>query len=196
VSIILGIIFALRYIPNKGNGSVPTPSPQFTPYESNSVPTVSGSPQRAASKNAVVTAPAAGTPPIGEKKEAGNLEADPALFPRETKQQPSPGTPMAAPDYNGTFSPKEVDVKAKILSKPQPAYTEAARKNQVSGTVTIRAVFSSTGQVTNVRAVNSLPDGLTERAIEAARNIRFVPATKDGHPVSMYVTLEYNFNLY
>ena len=25
---------------------------------------------------------------------------------------------------------------------------------------------------------------------------KFVPATKDGHPVSMWMQLEYNFNLY
>jgi hypothetical protein len=38
--------------------------------------------------------------------------------------------------------------------------------------------------------------GNTERAIAAAKSIRFVPATKDGHPVSMWMELQYNFNLY
>lgn len=84
----------------------------------------------------------------------------------------------------------------RILDKPEPTYTEVARKNQITGTIVIRAVFSSSGQVTNVHAVNSLPDGLTERAIEAARKIRFVPAMKNGHPVSMWMELQYNFNLY
>ena len=32
--------------------------------------------------------------------------------------------------------------------------------------------------------------------IAAAKGIRFVPATKDGHPVSMWMELQYNFNLY
>ena len=36
----------------------------------------------------------------------------------------------------------------------------------------------------------------TEKAIGAARQIRFVPARKNGQPVSMYMQLEYNFNLY
>ena len=100
------------------------------------------------------------------------------------------------PDYNKIFSGKEVTSKAKVLEKPEPTYTEAARKNQITGTVTLRAVFSSSGQVTNIHAVGGLPDGLTERAIAAAKNIRFVPATKDGHPVSMWMELQYNFNLY
>ena len=102
----------------------------------------------------------------------------------------------APTDYNRTFSPKEVTQKARILSRPEPQYTEEARKNQVSGTVVLRALFSSGGQVTGIRAVSGLPYGLTEKAIAAARNIRFSPAMKDGRAVSQYIQIEYNFNLY
>jgi TonB family protein len=101
-----------------------------------------------------------------------------------------------AGDYNKIFSGKEVTSKARVLEKPEPTYTESARKNQITGTVVLRAVFNQSGQVTNIHAVSGLPDGLTERAIAAAKNIRFVPATKDGHPVSMWMELQYNFNLY
>lgn len=107
-----------------------------------------------------------------------------------------PGGGGGGGDYNRIFSGKEVSSKARVLSKPEPQYTEEARKNQITGTVVLRAVFTSGGQVTNIRAVSGLPFGLTERAIAAARQIRFQPATKDGRPVSMYIQLEYNFNLY
>jgi TonB family protein len=107
-----------------------------------------------------------------------------------------PGGGGGGTDYNKIFSGKDVSSKARVLSKPEPQYTEDARKNQVTGTVVLRAVFTSGGQVTNIRAVSGLPYGLTERAIAAARNIKFVPATKDGRAVSMYIQLEYNFNLY
>ena len=60
----------------------------------------------------------------------------------------------------------------------------------------MRAVFSAGGSVTNIKAVKGLPDGLTEKAIAAARQIRFVPAQKDGRNVSQYIQIEYNFNLY
>jgi len=50
--------------------------------------------------------------------------------------------------------------------------------------------------VTNITATKELKDGLTEAAITAARNIRFFPAEKDGKPVSQWLMLEYNFNLY
>lgn len=99
-------------------------------------------------------------------------------------------------DPNKIYSGKDVSSKARVLSKPEPQYTEEARKNQITGTVVLRAIFTSGGQVSSIRAVSGLPFGLTERAIAAARQIKFAPATKDGHPVSMYIQLEYNFNLY
>lgn len=107
-----------------------------------------------------------------------------------------PGGGGGGTDYNRIFSGREVNSKARVLSKPEPQYTEDARKNQITGTVVLRAVFTSGGQVTNIRSVSGLPFGLTERAIAAARQIRFTPAMKDGRPVSMYIQLEYNFNLY
>lgn len=107
-----------------------------------------------------------------------------------------PGGGGGGTDYNKVFNGKDVNTKARVLSKPEPQYTEEARKNQVTGTVILRAVFTSGGQVTNISARSGLPYGLTERAIAAARQIKFVPATKDGRPVSMYIQLEYNFNLY
>ena len=107
-----------------------------------------------------------------------------------------PGGGGGGTDYNRIFSGREVTSKARVLSKPEPTYTESARKNQITGTVVLRAVFSSGGSVTNIHAVSGLPDGLTERAIAAAKQIRFVPATKDGRPVSMWMELQYNFNLY
>lgn len=94
------------------------------------------------------------------------------------------------------FTGKDVTSKARLISKPEPQYTEDARKNQITGTVVLKVVFASNGTVSNIRTVSGLPYGLTERAIAAARQIKFVPATKDGRPVSMWMQLEYNFNLY
>lgn len=98
--------------------------------------------------------------------------------------------------YDGPFLHSKVDQKVRLLSKPEPHYTEEARRNQITGTVVLRVVFSYTGQITNIRALQPLPFGLTERAIAAAREIKFMPATIKGRPVSVYIQLEYNFNLY
>jgi len=96
----------------------------------------------------------------------------------------------------GFYRASEVDQKARLLSKPEPQYTEEARKNQLSGTVVLRAIFTSSGEVVQIRALSTLPFGLTERAIAAARQIQFVPALKGGQRVSVSMQLEYNFNLY
>ena len=90
----------------------------------------------------------------------------------------------------------EVTERARVLEKPEPSYTESARKFSVTGTVVLRAVFSKDGEVTNISIIRRLPHGLTEKAINAARMIKFRPAMKDGQPVSMWMQLEYNFNLY
>lgn len=90
----------------------------------------------------------------------------------------------------------EVEQRARLLAKPEPQYTEEARRNQVTGTVTLRCVFSSAGDVVQIHTIQTLPFGLTERAIAAARQIKFIPAMKGGHPVSVWMQLEYNFNLY
>lgn len=104
-----------------------------------------------------------------------------------------------AQDKNGAptiFSPKDVTTKARIISRWEPQYTEEARKNQVTGTVVLRAVFAADGQVRAIRPIRTLPDGLTIQAIRAARGIKFIPATRNGQPVSQYIQIEYNFNLY
>ena len=99
-------------------------------------------------------------------------------------------------DPNRVWNVSQVTTRARVLFKPEPQYTEEARRNQTTGTVILRVVFSRSGEVTNIRALQSLSGGLTERAINAARLIRFVPATRNGQPVATYMQLEYNFNLY
>ena len=99
-------------------------------------------------------------------------------------------------DITRPFRPNEVTRKALITFKPEPGFTEEARKNNVTGVVRLRAILHASGAVQNISVVKGLPDGLTEKAIAAARQIRFTPAEKDGHRVSQYVVLEYNFNIY
>jgi TonB family protein len=99
-------------------------------------------------------------------------------------------------DTENIFIGKDVDTKVRLIKKPEPAYTEDARSRAITGTVILKCVFAANNTVTNIRIVAGLPYGLTEKAVEAARRIKFIPATKDGKNVSMWMQLEYNFNLY
>jgi len=122
----------------------------------------------------------------------------PALSTTPTPTPVSTPTPTPAPavDTNRVYSNREVSERARIASQPKPGYTEEARKNQVAGIVVLRVVLRFDGTIGNITVVSGLPDGLTEQAIAAARNIRFTPAQKDGVPVSVSMQVEYRFNLY
>lgn len=106
------------------------------------------------------------------------------------REQPPP-----APEAE-VFSPRQVTVKARILHKSEPSYTEEARRAGVEGTVVLRAVFSSDSTLKNIFVVKWLPGGLTTEAVRAAKQIKFVPASIDGRPVSQYIQIEYNFSLF
>jgi TonB family protein len=93
------------------------------------------------------------------------------------------------------YSAKEVEVKARLLFKPEPLYTSEARIKDIHGVVTLEAILRADGRITGIKAINGLPAGLTEKAIEAARLITFIPAMKDGLPVSQSIKLKYAFNL-
>jgi protein TonB len=105
-----------------------------------------------------------------------------------------PRAPGAASD--GPYRSGELAKKALIVFKPEPGYTVEARRDNTSGVVTLRAVLDASGMVTNISVVKGLPDGLTEKAVSAARRILFFPAVKDGRRVSQYVIFEYTFHLY
>lgn len=116
--------------------------------------------------------------------------------PARELQEGAGDQPDFSPTIDEIFSGKVVNRKVRVISKPEPTYTELARQHERAGTVVIRCVFSSHGTVTNLRVVSGLPDGLDNRALIAARRIKFLPAVKDGHFVSMWMELQYNFNLY
>ncbi len=94
------------------------------------------------------------------------------------------------------YSGRELTKKARVLDMPQPELTEAARNDLVNGNVILRCILASDGTVKHLLVVKGSSHGLTEAALRSARRIKFVPATIDGRPVSMFMQLEYNFNLY
>ena len=117
------------------------------------------------------------------KRDAGELAATLKAY----------GAPRKQGDPPDVFRQAEVSTKAVIINKPVPGYTEEARHNGTGGVVRLRAVLAADGRVRHIMVMRRLPDGLTEMAVEAARKIRFTPATLGGRRVSQYVVLEYRF---
>jgi TonB family protein len=80
---------------------------------------------------------------------------------------------------------------------PQAQYSAPGAKNHIEGTVILVAIVGPDGQAHDIRVVTALPDGLTEKAIEAVRSWKFKPATgPDGAPAAVRQTIEVTFHLY
>jgi TonB family protein len=101
----------------------------------------------------------------------------------------------AGVNYNEVFSANSVTARPQILGRPVPGYTEEARRAQIEGAVRLSVVLNANGTVSDIRVARGLGYGLDEKAIEAARQLQFVPAQKDGHTVSVRVFIEFKFSL-
>ena len=93
------------------------------------------------------------------------------------------------------FTSQEVTKKAEILFNPAPPLSPAAA-GSVNGEVKLRVVLCPKGYLSNIEVLSKLPDGVRESTIEAVKNIRFIPAEKDGKRVAQYATLLYRYESY
>ena len=66
-----------------------------------------------------------------------------------------------------------------ILSKPNPVYTEEARRLHVQGEVLLRVVFAASGKLQILGVAEGLGHGLDQAAIQAAQQIEFKPARRN-----------------
>jgi len=101
--------------------------------------------------------------------------------------------PISSPDQRSVFGAGEMDQPARILDAPVAEYTNEARAKKVRGDVRLRLVLAADGTVKDVFPFKSLPYGLTDAAMAAARRIKFDPAMRQGKAASQFVTLVYEF---
>lgn len=99
-------------------------------------------------------------------------------------------------DGERIYKSREPEERYQILKKPTPSYTYEARRHQTNGTVTLLLILAADETVKHIQVVHGLPDGLTDKAIQAAKQIKFKPAKNGGKPVSVWIELEYGFRLY
>lgn len=83
-----------------------------------------------------------------------------------------------------------------IVGKPLAAFTDAARAARITGKVVIRLQFDEDGFIPKVAFLRSLPGGLARQTLLTALRIKFLPALKDGLPVSTSKSIEYSFDIY
>jgi periplasmic protein TonB len=80
---------------------------------------------------------------------------------------------------------------------PDPQYTDEAREAKLQGTVTLQVLVGADGRATQIRLVRGIGLGLDDRAVQAVRGWKFVPAHDAAHrAVPQWVTIEAVFRLF
>jgi len=82
-----------------------------------------------------------------------------------------------------------------ITYKPQPIYTDEARKLKLEGEVLLEVMFGANGTLHVNRVVRGLGHGLDEAAIAAANRMRFKPALRMGQPVDSTAIVHVTFQI-
>ena len=82
------------------------------------------------------------------------------------------------------------------IYKPEPPYSEEARKAKYQGTVVLLIVVDSQGDVADVSVLKPLGMGLDEKAVSTVRTWKFHPALRNNTPVAVRVSVEITFRLF
>ena len=109
----------------------------------------------------------------------------------------SSGVSMLATKSNQPAAPITVggDVRpARLLSSVAPAYPQMARNQRVSGDVKIDALIDASGRVSTMKIISG-PALLHQAAQDAVRQWKYQPATLNGQPAPMHLTVTVQFKL-
>lgn len=82
-----------------------------------------------------------------------------------------------------------------LVREVRPQYTAEARRQAIEGDVVLEIIVRADGSVGNVRVRRTLGAGLEQKAIEAVRQWRFLPAKRKGAPVDVVVDVSVGFKL-
>lgn len=82
-----------------------------------------------------------------------------------------------------------------VIQKVDPVYTKQALDAEVEGFVTLRLSVRADGLADDITVIRGVGLGLDEKAIECLGKWLFKPATRDGEPVPVRVTVEIKFRL-
>ena len=96
----------------------------------------------------------------------------------------------------GSGSPKTGTSPLKILSKQKAQYTDLARFYNIMGTVNLRVTFMADNTIGALTTIKTLPFGLTDSAIAAARSMRFEAEIANGQPRASIRPVSFMFTIY
>lgn len=111
------------------------------------------------------------------------------------QQSRDTGTTGKSPAGEKIYEPGG-DVKGpKLLHYVEPEFSPKSKEAFVEGTVRISTVITTEGVPTAYRVLSGLNAEEDRTAVEALKQWRFQPGTKDGQKVTVRVTVEIDFHL-
>jgi len=95
----------------------------------------------------------------------------------------------------GVYRPGGGVTNPVAIYRPDPLYSDEARKAKLQGYVILEFVVDETGRPSNIRVLQSLGLGLDEEALKTLATWRFKPGMKDGKPVPVLASVQVGFHL-
>ena len=95
----------------------------------------------------------------------------------------------------GTYKVGGSVLAPRPLATPDPEYTEPAREAKLQGMCVLGLIVGADGKPRDIRVIRKLGMGLDEKAIVAVSQWIFAPATKDGTPVPVQISVQVSFRL-
>ena len=94
-------------------------------------------------------------------------------------------------DFNS--EKKEPPIAIKMVA---PKYPENVKKLGIEGTVILNAIIDKNGNVGKVEVKKSLYPALDNEAVKALKQWKFTPAKNDNKPISVWITMPFEFSLH
>jgi len=126
--------------------------------------------------------PADAAPSLGS---TGDVAGDSGGLNALASKGSQPAAPLA---IGGNVKP------AQLLSSVAPAYPQLARNQRLSGDVKIDALIGENGHVSAMKVISG-PALLHQAAMDALRQWKYQPATLNGQPMAMHLTVTVQFKL-
>ena len=95
-------------------------------------------------------------------------------------------------------SPAPFEEAPILINQVKPEYPANAIDLMVTGTIWVKALVDSLGDVTEVVVIRDVGENITffrQSAIDAAMKTKWKPARSNGKPIAVWVTFKVDFDL-
>jgi protein TonB len=139
--------------------------------------------------------------PVPEEKQPKIVEPTQEVTqpPVEVSAEPRPSPAVEPAPVESSSEPIETEFGAAVapsfLHREMPVYPVFARKLSKEGKVVLRLTIDERGNLLNVEVLETAGYGFVESAIDAVKKSAFLPAKKNGKPVTSRALLPVSFRL-